>query len=238
MLAGDPAQRSRTGTKMKRQICYRCYTGPNFGGDTGAPCQDDKFVHTARCLTFTPLTTKIGSIAKHSPLSHAQAVFAPISISQRKFSIELTHYLHGNNVTLSCWDGVNLDSPNHQDHVAYPTSGPANFLSLGGNCPSTHPVRIPQLMYEVVWDTTAFNNKADWPATGQPFVLSQGDETGYGQHADYVFGWQGNSLQKAMDATNCMGAQCKDLKTQTIDKAKACQVKKVVQEDQDGCELL
>jgi hypothetical protein len=44
-------------------------------------------------------------------------------------------------------------------------------------------------MYEVVWDTTGFNNKADWPADGsQPFVLSQGDPTGLGQHADYVFG--------------------------------------------------
>lgn len=51
----------------------------------------------------------------------------------------------------SCWDGKNLDSPNHQDHVAYPTSGPANFLSLGGSCPSTHPIRIPQLMYGKLW---------------------------------------------------------------------------------------
>ncbi len=42
MLVGDPNARTRTGTTLKRQNCYRCYTGPNFGGDTGAPCQDDK----------------------------------------------------------------------------------------------------------------------------------------------------------------------------------------------------
>ena len=35
----------------------------------------------------------------------------------------------------TCWDGKNVDSPNHQDHVAYPS---------GSNCPSTHPVSIPQ----------------------------------------------------------------------------------------------
>jgi hypothetical protein len=39
MLVGDPMERSRTGTTLKRQNCYRCYTGPNFGGDTAAPCQ-------------------------------------------------------------------------------------------------------------------------------------------------------------------------------------------------------
>lgn len=138
-------------------------------------------------------------------------------------------------VNFSCWDGVNLDTPNHQDHVAYPVGGPATFLSLGGACPSTHPVRIPQLMYEVVWDTTSFNNKADWPSTGQPFYLSQGDNTGLGQHADYVFGWKGNSLQTAMNASGCMGAKCANLKTQQITSAKSCSVPVTVKENVDGC---
>jgi len=41
MLVGDP-QRRTVDTKMKMQNCYRCYTGPNFGGDTAAPCADGK----------------------------------------------------------------------------------------------------------------------------------------------------------------------------------------------------
>ncbi|KAK6066749.1 WSC domain-containing protein [Seiridium cupressi] len=112
----------------------------------------------------------------------------------------------------TCWDGKNLDSPDHKSHVAYPMSGPATFLSEGGACPSTHPVRIPQLI--------------------------TGDVTGLGQHADYVFGWKGDGLQKAMNAmnamntTNCMGA---DLKTQQLDAATKCGVKRVVDEDHDGC---
>jgi hypothetical protein len=46
---------------------------------------------------------------------------------------------------------VNLDSPDHKSHVAYPKAGPASFsgTSVGGDCPSTHPVKIPQLMLEV-----------------------------------------------------------------------------------------
>ncbi|KAL1860736.1 hypothetical protein VTK73DRAFT_7195 [Phialemonium thermophilum] len=199
MLVGDPNSRSRTGTTLKRQNCYRCYTGPNFGGDVSAPCMDNN-IDTEHLPT------------KPCPGGIRSNILFP-----------------------TCWDGQNLDSPNHQDHVAYPTTGPANFLSLGGACPATHPVRIPQLMYEVVWNTVPFNDKSLWPEDGsQPFYLSTGDKTGYGQHADYVFGWKGNSLQSAMDTSGCMGARCAQLKTQTIQQAKQCSVKSEVHEEIDG----
>lgn len=138
----------------------------------------------------------------------------------------------------TCWDGKNLDSPDHKSHVAYPSGGPAQFTgtSTGGACPSTHPVKIPQIMLEIVWDTTKFNNKADWPADGsQPFVLSTGDTTGYGQHGDYVFGWKADSLQKAMDdGKSCFGASCGGLKTQALDPASKCKVATRYPEDYDG----
>ncbi|KAH3943511.1 hypothetical protein HBI56_109630 [Parastagonospora nodorum] len=138
----------------------------------------------------------------------------------------------------TCWDGVNLDSPDHKSHVAYPVEGPAGFSGTGiaGKCPSTHPVTIPQVMLEVVWDTRKFNNKAEWPADGsQPFYLSMGDNTGYGQHGDYVFGWKEDSLQKAMDdAKGCMGASCGSLKTQQPDSGNKCLTTNRVKEDADG----
>lgn len=199
MLVGDAMARSRTGTKLKKQNCYRCYTGPNFGGDFAAPCADNSID-----TEYLPKKQCAGGIRSN--------ILFP-----------------------TCWDGKNLDTPNHQDHVAYPTTGPADFLSLGGACPSTHPIRIPQLMYEVVWDTTKFNNPADWPTDGsQPFYFSTGDNTGYGQHGDYVFGWKGNALQKAMDASGCMGAKCSTLANQAINNAKACSIKPIVQEDHEG----
>lgn len=74
----------------------------------------------------------------------------------------------------TCWDGVNLDSPDHMSHMAYPSSG---TFESGGPCPSTHPVQVPQLFYEVIWDTTKFNDKSLWPDDGsQPFVWSFGDK--------------------------------------------------------------
>ncbi|KAK4102415.1 hypothetical protein N658DRAFT_423707 [Parathielavia hyrcaniae] len=202
MLVGDPNMRSRPDTRLKRQNCYRCYTGPSFGGDTGAPCQDDSV--DTEALPNKPCPGGIRSNI-HFP---------------------------------TCWDGKNLDSPNHQDHVSYPTSGPAPFLSLGGACPPSHPVRIPQLMYEVVWDTTGFNDVSEWPvgADGrpkQPFVLSTGDPTGLGQHGDYVFGWRDDALQRAMDASACFGASCAGLRTQGIEAARRCAVRQAVREDYD-----
>ena len=69
----------------------------------------------------------------------------------------------------------------------------------------------------------------------QPFVLSQGDNTGYGQHGDYVFGWKNNALQTAMDdAKGCMGASCASLKTQAVGAGNACTVSSKVHEDVDG----
>jgi hypothetical protein len=59
----------------------------------------------------------------------------------------------------------------------------------------------------------------------------------YGQHADYVFGWKGNELQKGMDATGCFGAKCKDMKNQAIDNAKKCSVSKKVNEPLDECKF-
>jgi len=133
----------------------------------------------------------------------------------------------------TCWDGVNVDSPNHRDHVAYPETG---TFESGGKCPSTHPVRLPQILLETVWDTRQFNNKADWPADGsQPFVWSSGDSTGYSTHADYLFGWKDDSLQKHLDGHTYVTAPT--LKTQSIANQNKCTVKDMVGEDYDSCKF-
>jgi hypothetical protein len=99
--------------------------------------------------------------------------------------------------------------------------------------PSLPPTLTPQTP-QIVWDTTPFND-LEWPSDGsQPFVLSTGDATGYGQHGDYVFGWKGDSLQRAMDG-GCFGASCTGLKTQTVSEANKCGVPERVNEDVDGC---
>ena len=42
MLVGDATKREKLGDGLKSQTCFRCYTGPDFGGDNSAPCADAK----------------------------------------------------------------------------------------------------------------------------------------------------------------------------------------------------
>jgi hypothetical protein len=75
----------------------------------------------------------------------------------------------------SCWDGVNLDSPDHRAHVAYSDEIPGLGALAGDKCPEGYPVRIPQVMYEVMFDTEIFSDAKDWGNGTQPLVYSFGD---------------------------------------------------------------
>jgi len=130
----------------------------------------------------------------------------------------------------NCWDGKNLDSANHQDHMYY--SGRGGFVAAGA-CPASHPVRMPQVAFETLWDTAPFNDKSLWPEDGsQPFQWSYTDSDGYGTHADYLFGWEGESLQRAMDRQGLISDAA--LTKQPAAQANACRVAPSVQEDLDG----
>ncbi|OXC63157.1 hypothetical protein AYX13_06867 [Cryptococcus neoformans] len=99
----------------------------------------------------------------------------------------------------SCWDGVNLDSNDHKSHMAWPSGGVD-----GGDCPSTHPVRLVSLFYEFIY------NVQDFPFNGAgnvAWVFATGDTTGYSMHGDFVNGWPSlangtNVLQEALDQCN------------------------------------
>ncbi|QUC22380.1 uncharacterized protein UV8b_06621 [Ustilaginoidea virens] len=94
----------------------------------------------------------------------------------------------------SCWNGKDLDSKNHKDHLAFPD------LVMTGNCPDGYPVRLPSMLYEVIWNTAAYKGR-----NGR-FVLSNGDTTGYSYHGDFVTGWDTPFLQRAIDTcTNPSG---------------------------------
>ena len=88
-------------------------------------------------------------------------------------------------ITQRCWDGKSLDSPDHQSHM-YNTVTSEGFTNAPA-CPATHPVRVPQVTFEIEWDTTVFNSLWDPAKDKNPFVWSF-EGTGAGTHADYLFG--------------------------------------------------
>jgi len=61
--------------------------------------------------------------------------------------------------------------------------------------------------------------------------------SGSAAHGDYVFGWEGDSLQKAMDKSCNLNKDCPaaGLTAQTADKYNACTIKQQAPEPVDGC---
>jgi Domain of unknown function (DUF1996) len=78
-----------------------------------------------------------------------------------------------------CWDGVNLDSPDHKSHMAYPR---------GNRCPATHPVAVPVITINVVYKITEPNAPLRWRLASDAY--DHGLPAGYSSHADWFNGWR------------------------------------------------
>lgn len=117
----------------------------------------------------------------------------------------------------SCWDGENLDAPDHKSHMAYPSRVDS------GECPASHPKRFITIFYEVTWNVDDF--KDAWHGDSQPFVFSNGDPTGFGFHGDFLNGWDVPTLQKAVDectASSGVVEECGAFEFHTDDAMNAC----------------
>lgn len=87
-----------------------------------------------------------------------------------------------------CWDGVHLESEDHQSHVTYSTDG---------SCPAGHPVSIPQVTMAVAF-----------PITGGGHDLRLASGNIYSAHGDFFNAWDPAGLQREIDMCIHRDAVC------------------------------
>jgi hypothetical protein len=80
----------------------------------------------------------------------------------------------------NCWNGRDVDSADHQRHMAY---------SSDGRCPRSHPVAVPTLVLIFLYPETE---------RGRPMQASGR----FGAHADFVNGWDQARLEGLIEALN------------------------------------
>ncbi|ORY71110.1 uncharacterized protein BCR38DRAFT_404234 [Pseudomassariella vexata] len=115
----------------------------------------------------------------------------------------------------ACWNGKDVDSDDHQSHVAYPD------LVQDGECPEGFDVRLPTLFFETIWDTYNFYGKDGI------FTIANGDPTGFGYHGDFINGWDPDFLQEAVTTcTNLSGlmSDCPLFDLQTEAEQQQCTI--------------
>ncbi|MCC3763538.1 DUF1996 domain-containing protein [Glycomyces sp. TRM65418] len=88
----------------------------------------------------------------------------------------------------SCWDGVNLDSPDHRSHMAYP---------VGGTCPASHPVPVPMLEFKI-----------HFPVNGDMSQVRLASGAGASWHYDFMNAWEPETLAALVEHCVNGGLQC------------------------------
>jgi len=85
----------------------------------------------------------------------------------------------------------------YKNNTAWPSDdGKGNM-----NCPKGYD-HVPHLFYELYWNTPLFAGQWKTGGDSQPFVLANGDPTGYGLHADFISGWDKDALKWTIDNCN------------------------------------
>lgn len=100
--------------------------------------------------------------------------------------------IHTSVVFPSCWDGINIDAPDHRSHVIY--NWPNN---LGGKCPPTHPITIPQITIKFVYPILPGDDTRYWRLASDMYDATQ--PAGYSLHADWFNAWKPEFMQLWVD---------------------------------------
>ncbi|MFE0450634.1 DUF1996 domain-containing protein [Streptomyces sp. NPDC058914] len=94
----------------------------------------------------------------------------------------------------SCWNGLHLDTPDHQSHMAYPLVKPGTNDNV---CPASHPVALPMIEFKMAW-----------PVDGDMSQVRLAGGRGYSFHYDFFNAWEERTLRAMVDHCVVGGLQC------------------------------
>lgn len=83
-----------------------------------------------------------------------------------------------------CWDGVNLDSPDHKSHMSFTVW---NNQARKSVCPASHPVGLPGLIEKIQYKVTEAGSTRRWRLSSDNYAANL--PGGYSIHADWFNGW-------------------------------------------------
>lgn len=96
-----------------------------------------------------------------------------------------------------CWNGVNLDSPDHKSHMAYPT---------GKGCPASHPVPLPEITFNIIYPVSEANSPLRWRLASDNYSSSL--PGGYSTHGDWFNGWRPEIMDAFVEGCDRSALDC------------------------------
>ncbi|CQR59873.1 DUF1996 domain-containing protein [Streptomyces leeuwenhoekii] len=94
----------------------------------------------------------------------------------------------------SCWNGLHLDTPDHQSHMAYPVVKPGTNHDV---CPASHPVALPMIEFKMAF-----------PVDGDMSRVRLSSGRGHSFHYDFFNAWEDRTLKALVDHCVVGGLQC------------------------------
>jgi hypothetical protein len=84
-----------------------------------------------------------------------------------------------------CWDGRNLDSPDHKSHMSYPVGIAQAPWYV---CPATHPVPLTEISFNISYTVQTANATRSWRLSSDTYDRNL--PAGYSSHGDWFNGWR------------------------------------------------
>lgn len=111
----------------------------------------------------------------------------------------------------SCWNGVDLDAPDHKSHMAYPET-----VAGVTHCPASHPVALPRVSYHYAFAVRPENyhpttrSSRGWRLAADAYTVTDQSPGGYSLHGDWINGWHVEAMQALIDHCIKAGKDCHD----------------------------